>query len=126
MCAASNLTSTANQTSKTTSTSSKPEPKWLTMKKQNKSSAGKTAKPTKNSTLEVGKSSNAQKPNQQSRNEKRARWAKKKRPVAKPIVNIGPVKEYLCDCHGEPARKPRAGTKVAVQDPESKKMKDKF
>jgi hypothetical protein len=133
MCAAPNSTtqtvttkdSTSASTSSTAKQGSKPIPKWLKLKQQNRSSAGKTAKPTTNNSSEAGKLSSAQKPSQQTRNEKRARWAKKNRPVAKPAVKLGPVKEYLCECHGEPARKPKAGTKVAMQDPESKKMKDK-
>lgn len=120
MCAQPNTPNTPSTSTKQAST--KPEPKWLTLKKKNLSSAGRNAKRTAKQS-----SSSAQKPNQQSRNEKRARWAKKNKPTAKrPAAPRGPVKEYLCDCHGEPARKPRAGTKVAVQDPESKKMKDKF
>lgn len=63
--------------------------------------------------------------NLQSRNAKRARWAKKSRPVAKPRIQRGPEKEYICACHGEPARKPRAGQKDVIKDPESGKMKDK-
>lgn len=122
MCAAPNSNNSPTQKSTpSNASSSKPEPKWLTLKKKNLSSAGKKGK-----RIEQKSSGSAQKPNQQSRNEKRARWAKKNRPVVKPVVKRGPVKEYLCDCHGEAARKPRAGTKVAVQDPETKKMKDKF
>jgi len=107
---------------KTTSTSStKPVPKWLKMKQQNKSSAGKqTAKPT------VQKSSgSAQKPHDETRNSKRARWAKKAKPVAKPVVVRGPVHEYISACCSAPSRKPRAGMKETVKDPESGKMKDK-
>ena len=106
---------------KSSSPTSKPVPKWLKMKQQNKSSAGKqTAKPT------VQKSSgSAQKPNEPSRNQKRARWAKKAKPVAKPIVRKGPEKEYISVCCSVPARKPRAGMKETVKDPETGKMKDK-
>ncbi len=63
--------------------------------------------------------------NSQSRNAKRARWAKKSRPVAKPSIQRGPEFEYLCTCHNEAARKPRAGQKDVVKDPESGKLKDK-
>ncbi len=63
--------------------------------------------------------------NLQSRNAKRARWAKKSRPVAKPSIQRGPEFEYLCVCHNEAARKPRAGQKDVIKDPESGKMKDK-
>ena len=117
MCAAPN--STTVPTSSTSAT--KPVPKWLKMKQQNKSSAGKqTAKPT------VQKSSgSAQKPHDETRNSKRARWAKKAKPVAKPIVRKGPEKEYISACCSVPARKPRAGMKETVKDPESGKTKDK-
>lgn len=71
-------------------------------------------------------STSSNKPNQNSRNAKRARWAKKNKPTPRPAVNRGPVKEYVCDCHGEPARKPKSGTKVTAKDPETGKMKDKF
>jgi len=66
----------------------------------------------------------AQKPNGSSRNEKRARWAKRSKPVAKPIVRRGPEKEYISACCSVPARKPRAGTKETMKDPGSGKMKD--
>lgn len=82
-------------------------------KKQNGRFSKSTGKPT-------GGTSNSQ-----SRNAKRARWAKKNKPVAKPRVQKGPEKEYVCACHGEPARKPRAGQKDVIKDPESGKMKDK-
>lgn len=36
----------------------------------------------------------------------------------------GPVFEYISACCSLPARKPQTGRKEAVQDPESKKMKD--
>ncbi len=120
MCAANSPT---NSSTTSNAKSTKPEPKWLQMKRKNLSSAGKTTGPTAKKS-----SGSAQSPNQQTRNEKRARWAKKNKPVAKKPAAAprGPVKEYLCECHGEPAKKPRAGTKVAAQDPESKKVKDKF
>jgi len=59
----------------------------------------------------------------ESRNEKRARWAKKSRPVAKPIVKRGPAKEYISLCCNLPAQKPVAGEKVSMKDAESGKMK---
>ena len=96
-------------------------PKWLKMKQQNKSSAGKqTAKPT------VQKSSgNAQqKPSEPSRNAKRARWAKKSKPVAKPSVRRGPVKSYTSVCCSLPASKPRAGQKEMAKDAETGKTKE--
>jgi hypothetical protein len=119
MCAAPTTTTTTSSVTKSTTPGFKSR---TTNPNQKRNKHFRGGKP--NAT--AGKSGSAQKPNQQSRNEKRARWAKKNRPVAKPIVKRGPVKEYLCDCHGELARKPKAGTKVTVQDPESKKMKDKF
>jgi hypothetical protein len=115
MCAAESTSLTQKQA--VPPTQNKPVPKWLKMKQMNKSSAGKTEKP-------IAKPSSAQKPNQPTRNEKRARWAKKAKPVAKPAVKRGPTKEYLCACHNEPAHKPKAGAKVSVQDPESRKTKE--
>lgn len=118
MCAAPN--STTVPTSSTNAT--KPVPKWLKMKQQNKSSAGKqTAKPT----VQKSSGSAQQKPSEPSRNAKRARWAKKSKPVAKPSIKRGPEKEYLCECHSEPARKPKAGMKESVKDAETGKVKDK-
>ena len=122
MCAASNSTKTQKSiaVSSTPSTATKPVPKWLKMKQQNKSSAGKTVKPT------APKSSgSAQKPHQETRNEKRARWAKKAKPVAKPVLQRGPVHEYISACCSAPSRKPRAGMKESVKDPETGKTKDK-
>lgn len=60
----------------------------------------------------------------QSRQEKRRRWAKKQKPLAKPVTPRGPEKEYLCTCHNEPARKPKAAQKEISKDPESGKMKE--
>src|ERR1039458_2194697 len=118
MCAAPNSTTVPTVPS---TTGSEPVPKWLKMKQQNKSSAGKqTAKPT------VQKSSgSSQKPNEPSRNQKRARWAKKAKPVAKPIVRKGPEKEYISACCSVPARNPRAGMRESVKAPETGKTKDK-
>jgi hypothetical protein len=96
----------------------KQEPKWMRMKKLNKSSADKTAKPI------VKKSSgSAQKPNTETRDQKRKRWAKTAKPVAKPVVKRGPVHEYFSTCCSLPAQKPVAGEKVTEKDPESGKMK---
>ena len=120
MCAA-NLTN-KNTPSPSSQGTNKPVPKWLKMKQQNKSSAGKTVKPT------APKSSgSAQKPHQETRNEKRARWAKKAKPVAKPVLQRGPVHEYISACCTAPATKPPCGTKVASIDPETGKpaKKDK-
>ena len=68
-------------------------------------------------------SGSAQKPNNESRNAKRARWAKKMRPQQKPVVHKGPEHEYISACCLVPARKPRAGAKVDVRDPETGRTK---
>ena len=132
MCAAPNSThSTSTQCQPTpvpnhtssSQTSKSPVPKWLKMKQQNKSSAGKqTAKPIAKPSL----SSAQQKPSEGTRNEKRARWAKKSQPVARPVaVKRGPVREYVSVCCSAPATKPPCGTKTPTKDPDSGKMKDK-
>jgi hypothetical protein len=120
MCAANNSPLVeSNSFKKNTSESS-------TFRYQNRS----TSFPSKSKPSHVGKQNNtpkqsgsAQKPGE-SRNAKRARWAKRSRPVAKPVVHRGPEKEYLCECHNEPARKTRAGTKETVKDHDSGKMKE--
>ena len=61
----------------------------------------------------------------ESRNEKRARWAKKSRPAANLVVKRGPVREYVSACCSALATKPTAGAKESVKDPESGKTKDK-
>src|ERR1017187_3352169 len=120
MCATPITTTATSPTSSTTGV--KQVPKWLKMKQQNKSSAGKqTAKPT----VQKSSGSAQQKPNEPSRNQKRARWAKKAKPVAKPVLQRGPVHEYISACCSAPSRKPRAGMKETVKDPESGKTKDK-
>lgn len=101
-----------NDQSSTTSTNNSLHKPHMN-KKQNAASFAKTNKHT-------GGTSDSQ-----SRNAKRARWAKKNKPVAKPAVKRGPVKEYLCVCHNEPARKPAAGQKEVAKDPETGKMKDR-
>lgn len=68
-------------------------------------------------------SGSAQKPNNESRNAKRARWAKKNKPVARPVVHKSPEHEYISACCLVPARKPRAGAKVDVRDPETGRTK---
>ena len=108
----------------TSSVSTTPVPKWLKMKQQNKSSAGKTAKPTVNSGT-AKQSSSAQKPNEGTREEKRARWAKKAVPKQKPSVRKEPLHEYITACCSVPARKPVAGQKEMTKDAETGKMKDK-
>ena len=121
MCATQSSTSQATPLA-STSTATKKEPKWMTMKKQNKSSAGKTAKP-----IAKQSSGSAQKPNNESRSVKRARWAKKAVPKQKPVVKRGPVREYISVCCSAPATKPPCGTKVVNIDPETGKpaKKDK-
>ena len=119
MCA---LINSPASPSASTSQASKPVPKWLKMKQQNKSSAGKqTAEPT----VQKSSGSAQQKPSDETRNSKRARWAKKSKPVAKPLVRKGPEKEYISTCCSVPARKPKAGMKEMVKDAESGKTKDK-
>jgi hypothetical protein len=69
-------------------------------------------------------SSAQQRPNGQSRNEKRARWAKRSKPVARPVaVKRGPVKSYTSVCCSLPASKPTAGQKEMAKDAETGKMK---
>lgn len=77
--------------------------------------------PRKNQKPMQGTSSFPKKENKQSRNEKRRRWAKKNKPVAKPVVKRGPVKEYITACCNVTARKPQAGDKIATKNPESGK-----
>ena len=60
----------------------------------------------------------------QTRDEKRKRWAKKHKVVAKPVVKRGPVKEYITACCSLPGIKPRAAQKDMAKDPESGKMKE--
>ena len=132
MCAAPNSThSTSTQCQPTpvpnrtssSQTSKSPVPKWLKMKQQNKSSAGKqTAKP-----IAKQSSGSAQsKPSEGTRDEKRKRWAKKSKPVARPVaVKRGPVKSYTSVCCSLPASKPTAGQKETAKDAETGKMKDK-
>ena len=121
MCAASNSTKTQKSiaVSSTPSTATKPVPKWLKMKQQNKSSADKIAKP-----IAPKSSSSAPKKNEATRDEKRARWAKKSKPVAKPVVRRDPEKEYISACCSVPARKPKAGERVSTKAPDSGKMKE--
>ena len=114
MCAATNSQTQPSSTS-TTSTS-KTEPKWLKMKQQNKSSAGKTAKPI----AKQSSSGSAQKPNNESRSVKRKRWAKKAVPKQKPVApRRENAYEYISACCSVVANKPRCGMKVASVDPET-------
>lgn len=125
MCAAPNspMPTSMQSNEKSSKPSTKPIPKWLKMKQQNKSSAGKqTAKP-----IAKQSSGSAQsKPSEGTRDEKRKRWAKKSKPVARPVaVKRGPVREYVSVCCSAPAQKPPCGTKTPTKDPDSGKMKDK-
>ena len=62
--------------------------------------------------------------NGQSRNAKRARWAKKSKPVAKPVVRRENTYEYISACCTLPARKPRAGEKEMQKNAETGKFKE--
>ena len=62
--------------------------------------------------------------NGQSRNAKRARWAKKSKPVAKPIARRENTYEYISACCSLPARKPRAGEKEMQKNAETGKFKE--
>ena len=121
MCAAPITTQLASQplAQKSDSPTSKSLPKWMKMKQQNKSSAGKTEKPT------VQKSLSSAQPNKPTRDQKRARWAKRSKPVAKTVAKRGPEKEYISVCCSVPARKPKAGAKEMAKDAETGKMQDK-
>ena len=113
MCAASNSTNILNS-------STNPTNQKLGFKNsKNKHSHGRKQNFTPK------QSGSAQKPSGESRNAKRARWAKKARPAAKPIAKRGPVKSYTSLCCTMPAIKPRCGAKEAVKDAESGKIKDK-
>lgn len=119
MCAAStHSTSTQSLTQETSVSQTSKFPVQNRNQRPNRNSQGGRGKFTNNNTA-------AQKPSDSSRNAKRARWAKKSRPVAKPRVEVGPVFEYISGCCSALARKPRAGQKEVVKDPDSGKMKDK-
>ena len=106
---------------------------------QRKSTAPSSASPTSASqnrststqqkkSYSQGKSGSNTRPtsgNGQSRNAKRARWAKKSKPVAKPIVRRENAYEYISACCSLPARKPRAGEKEMQKDAETGKFRDK-
>jgi hypothetical protein len=76
-----------------------------------------------NSANSTTPNSSASKP-KRSRDEKRRSWAKKNVPKAKPSVRKAPEREYLCECHGEPARKPAAGQKTMTKDAETGKTRN--
>jgi len=61
--------------------------------------------------------------NASSRDEKRKRWAKNNKPKAKPVTPKPNAKEYISACCNVPARKPAAGQKTAVRNPETGKTK---
>jgi hypothetical protein len=108
-----------NSNQKQSSNSTVPQ---TTNPKRNKHShGGKNAYMSK----QQGNSTHTPKPNDQSRNAKRARWAKKSKPAPKSLAKRGPIYEYISKCCSLPASKPRCGLKEAVKDPESGKMKDK-
>jgi hypothetical protein len=71
-----------------------------------------------------GNSALPKKPRVETREAKRKRWAKKAKPVTRPVVKKGPVHEYISKCCGLPANKPRCGERFSAQDPDSGKMKD--
>lgn len=101
----------SNQSTNTTKNSS-------SNPKQNRRANAPSSAKTKPHTGAISKSS-------QSRAEKRRRWAKQSKPVAKlNLAPKAPAKEYVCVCHGEVARKPKAGQKEVAKDPDSGKMKD--
>ena len=104
----------ANQVSTSSTSTSKSPVTSTSTQRPNQNSQGSKKQFTKNSSGKNGS----------SRNEKRARWAKRNRPVPKPVVKRGPAHEYPCVCHGEPATKPSAGMKEVVKDHDSGKMKD--
>jgi hypothetical protein len=56
----------------------------------------------------------------------KSRYAKKKSNQRKPVVvKRAPLKSYISGCCNLPATKPATGQVEVVQDPETKKMKDK-
>ena len=83
----------------------------------NSNSRGRT-----NRTTSGTSTSRDQKP-QQSREQKRKNWAKRSKPVAKPVALALPAREYVSVCCNAPAHKPKAGQKEVAKDPESGKMK---
>ena len=85
-----------------------------------------TQRQTKFGTNLTSSSGNQQgKGTQQSRQEKRRRWAKNHVPKPRPVVQQrGPVREYITACCSAPGKKPRAFQKEIGKDPETGKMKD--
>lgn len=62
--------------------------------------------------------------NNHQRWNKRKRFGSQKKTTSR-VTPSGPSKQYISACCSAPARKPKCGTKVAFQDPETKKTKDK-
>ena len=60
---------------------------------------------------------------QQNREQKRKNWAKRSKPVAKPVALALPAREYISACCNAPAHKPKAGQKEVAKDAETGKMK---
>jgi hypothetical protein len=83
--------------------------------KQNSKSNSQSRKPFNTSHTSGGK--------KESRDAKRKRWAKRAKPVAKPVALRLPVNEYISVCCNAPSRKPVAGQRESVKDPDSGKMK---
>jgi hypothetical protein len=95
--------------------------------KQNNTSGSSAPRDTSSSAPPVVGSTNSgaqtkNKHQHQRWNNKKRFGTQKRKPAAVPV---GPAKQYLSVCCGAAATKPRCGTKVTVQDPESHKMKDK-
>ena len=100
----------------------------LTLQPQ-QSSTNKKSKPSSHGAhkgvhTRTTSNSSSQKPNDQSRNAKRARWAKSNRPKAKPVVQNVPTREYISVCCKVQARKPAAGQKEMHKDAETGKSKN--
>ena len=96
---------------------SKPQNRSTQNHRPNKPSRG-----GKNAYMSKQQGNSAQKP-QQSREQKRKNWAKRSKPVAKPVALALPAREYVSVCCNAPAHKPKAGQKEVAKDPESGKMK---
>lgn len=93
-------------------------------RQQKEPSRVRTGQPTKGISPSQGIRPSQTPAHKENRNAKRARWAKKSKPVVKPVApRKGPEKEYISACCSVPARKPRAGQKESSKDPESGKLK---
>ena len=92
---------------------------------QNQTSNPNRSKPShggKNAYMSRQQGNSAQKP-QQNREQKRKNWAKRSKPVAKPVALALPAREYISACCNAPAHKPKAGQKEVAKDAETGKMK---